>query len=492
LSVNSNQSSLPRTFGAALCALALAAPFTAPLAAETAAPAAAAVSTPATAPRKALSIDEAVAAALATDPGVISANLDALAASAKADAASWKRIPSLSASAGYTRLSELPASDTSLSFMGYNISFPSLPNVFSFGLDMQYPVFTGFRVKENIAISGLQVDAKNLARESAKRALAFDVRRAYWEAVRADYNRSTLEQNLELMRQNSELATRQLGEGVATRADELSAQMRLEQSTEDLADARALQKRAFLTLASLTGEDIAALGISTAAEDAREPFDLSTAPDDTGPAGGPAAGGSTKVDEAALVAEAIARRPETRGAELSRRLAEHGIALARSALYPTVALTGSYTYADPNQRVAFQTDPTLFTGTWALGLMLSYDIGGIPAALDDIKAQGLAAAKAGSDEVRQRNSVAMDVEDCLVALERASRALELTSSMVAQAEENLRVVQGRVAAGTAKDIDLSSARFDLLRIRFAVTNKRIDVLIARADLARATAAEDLK
>jgi hypothetical protein len=64
--------------------------------------------------------------------------------------------------------------------------------------------------------------------------------------------------------------------------------------------------------------------------------------------------------------------------------------------------------------------------------------------------------------------------------------------MVAQAEENLRVVQGRVAAGTAKDIDLSSSKFDLLRMNFAVTNKRIDALIAQADLARATASEDLK
>jgi len=209
LSVNSNQPTLSRALGAALCALALAAP----LAAETAS-------------RKALSIDEAVAAALATDPGVISANLDALAASAKADAASWKRIPSLSASAGYTRLSELPASDTDITLplpaaLGGPVSISTAGplDMFSFGLNLQYPVFTGFRVKENIAISGLQVDAKNLARESARRALVFDVRRAYWEAVRADYNRSTLEQNLELMRQNSELATRQLGEGVATRAD---------------------------------------------------------------------------------------------------------------------------------------------------------------------------------------------------------------------------------------------------------------------------------
>lgn len=432
-----------------------------------------------------LSIDEAVASALAKDPGVISANLDWLSAKSKADSANWKRLPSLSANAGYTRLSDLPASDSEISFDGFTIPFPSLDNAFSFGVNLQYPVFDGFRVKESIAMADLQAQTKDVARENVKRALAFDVRRSYWEVVRAAYNIATLEQNLELMRQSSDLTTRQLGEGVATRADQLASQMRLQQASQDLGDARSQQKRAFLTLASLTGADIATLGVSTAADDAPLPYTLTTKPDES-------AMPSTAPDEAALVDGALARRPETRAAELARRLAEHSIEMSRAALYPTVALTGNFTYADPNQRVPFQTDPLLFTGTWAVGLMVNYDIGGVPAALDDIKAQTLAASKAKSDEARQRNAVVMDVETCIVNLERALRDLGSAQSMVAQADENLRVVQGRVAAGAAKDIDLSSAKFDLLRTNFAVTNKRIDAIIAQADLARATASEEMK
>jgi outer membrane protein TolC len=155
-------------------------------------------------------------------------------------------------------------------------------------------------------------------------------------------------------------------------------------------------------------------------------------------------------------------------------------------------VTGNYVYADPNQRVAFQSDPSVFTGTWSLGLVLSYDIGGLPAVLDDIKAQDLASQKAKSDETRQRNAVVMDVENCLVNLQRAMRDLDSTKAMVGQADENLRVMQDKVAAGSAKDLDLSSAKFDLLRMNFAVTNKLIDALIAEADLSRATASEDLK
>jgi outer membrane protein len=282
------------------------------------------------------------------------------------------------------------------------------------------------------------------------------------------------------MKLNAQLAAQQLGQGVATRADLLAAQMRLEQANEDLGDARSLQKRAFLSLASLMGSDLATLGISTASAEAPLPFELTTTPDASAPGAAP--------DEAALVSAALARRPETRGAELARKLSEHALALSRAALYLTVSLSGNVTVADPNQRAAFQTTDK-FVATGALGLLVSYDIGGIPAALDDIKAQGLAASKAKSDEARQRNAVVMDVENAIVNLDRAGKNLASTMAMVEQARENLRVVQGRVAAGTAKDIDLRSSQFDLLRMEFAVTNKRIDALIAQADLARATASE---
>ncbi len=460
-----------KALAAALGALALAAPLTA---------------------QRALSIDEAVASALATDPGIVSANLDALAAKVKADQTAWKRYPSLSASAGAQYLGEQTA--TSISFGPISATLPAgLNHSFSFGLSLQYPVFTGFRIKETMAIAGLQAQAKDVARESVRRALAFDVRRAYWEATRVSYNRATLEKNLELMKKNSELATRQLGQGVATRADQLAAQMRLEQAAQDLGDARSLQKRAFLTLASLTGEDIAALGLASAPDDAALPFELSTKPDDAALAEGPAAEGPAAVapiDEAALVSKALASRPETRGAELARKLAERSIELSRAALYPTVSLTGNASLADPNQRAIVQSEA--FAASGSLGLMVSYDVGGIPAALDDIKAQGLAADKAKSDERRQRNAIAMDVELCVVNLQRARRDLASTAAMVEQSRENLRVVQGRVAAGSAKDIDLSASEFDLLRMEFAVTNKRIDALIAQADLARAMASEDLK
>ena len=172
-----------------------------------------------------------------------------------------------------------------------------------------------------------------------------------------------------------------------------------------------------------------------------------------------------------LVSKALARRPETRLSSLSIEMGEHAVKQAQGTLYPTVTLTGNYTYADPNQRVPFQTDPTIFTGTWALGIQIGYDLGGLTANLSEIDAQGRALKKTEADGQKLRNSVTLDVRSCMISLERARQDLALTRTTVDQATENLRVAREKLANGTANDLDVLTAQFNLLKVGFAVTNR---------------------
>ena len=201
--------------------------------------------------------------------------------------------------------------------------------------------------------------------------------------------------------------------------------------------------------------------------------------------------GST-LEENDLVSKALARRPETRLSSLSLQMGEHAVKQAQGTLYPTVTLTGNYTYADPNQRVPFQTDSTVFTGTWALGVQIGYDLGGLASNISEIDAQGQALKKTEADAQKLRNSVTLDVRSCMISLERARRDLSLTQGSVDQARENLRVAQEKLANGTANDLDVLTAQFNLLKVGFAVTNRAIDVQIASADLARASAVDEVK
>jgi outer membrane protein len=313
------------------------------------------------------------------------------------------------------------------------------------------------------------------------------VRRAYWEAVRATHNRQTLQKNLELMKASRQLTAHQVTQGTATRADQLAADMRYNQADLDLGDAASLQARAFLVLASLIGNTSVPIALTPQPSDTPAPFTLTTQPED---AVTPTVGQA--LEENDLVSRALAGRAETHASSLSIQMAEHGIKQAQASLYPTVTLLGNYTLADPNQRVPFQTDPAIFTGTWALGLQLSYDIGGLPTNLAECQAQEQALKKTRADAEKQGIAVILDVRTCIINLERARRDIALTRGTVDQAAENLRVAQQKLSAGTANDLDVLTAQFNLLKADFAVTNREIDVQIASADLARAVALDQVR
>ncbi len=438
-----------------------------------------------------LSIVKAAEAALGQNPDVESANWDWLAASAKADAAGFRLYPSLSLSASYQRLSTLPATSVDLPDTSgpgtIRFELPaSLTNVIAFGANLQYPVFAGYRLRETLSIARLIADSKLSGLEMVKRSLLFEVRRSYWEALRTDNAVRTLQKNLELMEVNYSFLSDQVATGSAIRADLLVADTRRKQAEIDLGDAVAQRKRAYLLLASIMGWDLADLQISADPSATQVPLVLSTQADD--PLVPEIAG---VLDDKKLIEMALARRPETRSSVLASQVAEHSARLSAAPLYPTVAITGGYTLADPNPRVAFQTDPWAFTGTWSLGVQLSYDVGGIPANLEEKKAQELGVKKARTDAAKLTTTVVLDVRTCVLNLTRARADLELISDMVAQAEENVRVAQRRYEAGTVNEVSRLSEELALLRAQFAVTNKQIDVQIAAADLARATALETL-
>ena len=191
---------------------------------------------------------DAFTAALSSDARVESATYDWLAAQTKAREAGLKKLPSLSLGAGYTRLSPV---DSTISFSGFTFVLPSLDNSFQLSANLQYPLFSGFRVEESAKLAEVQAQGKEIAAEMIKRSIAFEAQRVYWEAERAQDNVRMLEESLSLAAQSLEITKQQVAHGSAMRADLLTAQMRYDQADMDLGAAAAAEQRSFWTLASL-------------------------------------------------------------------------------------------------------------------------------------------------------------------------------------------------------------------------------------------------
>jgi outer membrane protein TolC len=465
-------------------ALVLAAALIAPLAAQ---------SSP-----KALSVEEAVASGLATDPGILAATLDARAAKFREADARFKMLPSLAVSTGYTRLSaeplpslsgiSLPQSleDEIYQYIKANdIDMNSLLQLFAsptterdVRVDLQYPIFAGFRLQEAAKIAKYQALGKQAATELTHEALAFEIRRAYWESVRAQSNVEAVQKALDLEAFLRDETAKLVDQGMANEADSLAEEARYDQTKLALDETLSGQELAFLMLSSLVGDKNASQGGDVA-------YTLTSVPGSKPPVD--ALKAAEQSDDGALVGRALANRPETRVATITLNALDAARVAARSDLYPTLSLTGSLSYADPDPRI-FPTED-IFNLSWSVGLRLRYDIGGVPGAVERGQAADADLEKARADLAKQRNAIALDVRKCALALKRARNSLELTKGMVAQAEEGARVADQKYGVGMAKHSEVLQAQLALVRAQLAVKGKLIDVEIAQADLERAIGLE---
>jgi outer membrane protein len=437
-----------------------------------------------------LTVEQAVQMALKSNPAVDSALWDWRSASEQAAVASLRRLPSLSLSAGYDRLSELPAVVFAGSIMGtpFQLTLPaSGGNSMAVGAHLQLPLFAGFRLTEAARAAELLAASKEAALEMVKRALTFEVRRAYWQAKLADASVEMLRKNLTVAGEYRDEVHDQVEQGVATLSDQLSADQQYDQAEMALSDAVSMRGQASLLLSSLLGQadvgaEITARTVGPGGLTAPPPYQLLSEPDAQQlPQNAPT------MDTAQVVSEALMDRPETRAANAAVEAARHARLAARGGLYPTLALVGDYLYANPNPRVFPPSGD--FTGTWSVGVHLSFDLGGLPANLAQARSAEDDMRKAQAQARKQQDAVALDVRTTILSLERARRDLEMTRGTVTQAQERLRVARQKYDNGVARHLDVLEAELALIKARFAVTNKQVELQVAAADFARAAALE---
>jgi outer membrane protein TolC len=453
--------------------------------------------TPAASPEpKTLTVDQAVASGLAADPGVSSAALDARAAKYREADARLRVLPSLALSAGYTQLSVEPLPSLS------GVTLPPSVDQYLYensGLvdsllqelaaptsekdvrvDLQYPIFAGLRVREAAEMAKYQALGKAAAAELARYALAFEIRRAYWEAVRAQSNVEALRKALELESVMKDEVAGLSSQGMASDADKLGEDARFDQATLALDDALAGEDLAFLMLSSLVGD-------ADSRSSAAVVYSLASAPGASPPPSELSDAGLSDAGLAALVEKALANRPETRAAAMALDAAAAAGIAAKADLYPSLSIVGNVSYADPDPRIFPVED--IFNLSWSIGARIRYDIGAVPGALERGKAASADLERARADLERQRNAIALDLRRCALALRRARNSLELTRAMVGQAEEARRVAEAKFENGLAKRSEVLQSEMALLRANVAVENKLIDVEIAQADILRAGALE---
>jgi outer membrane protein len=417
-------------------------------------------------PARIVDLADCIKLGLANDPGLRSDDLESVAANARVREMQDQYVPSVALQAGYSRLSDVaPGSMTIDVGVPRQVTFPAAPvNSTVVKLSVQQPLFTGFRIASTIRQAEAVRASAGSDAARTRREVRGAVEEAFWQLAKAKVLASAAgEIEAQVERRLADVKTL-FDQGVATNNDVVQAGMRLQDARIDVNGAASARELARVRLAQLIG-----VPFSTGVE----------IPEDPGAAApAPAPWISDGLD--ALVARALAARPEVAGARSRANAQDAAIDIAHAGRFPSVVLTGDYTLANPNQRVFPQTDQ--FTGTWSVGIMASFDIGKYPLVAAQEEQARTRAAQAREAIRRVSEGVAAEVVRAAIVLNTALQSYASLKTESAQAAENAGFVQERFRQGVALSSTQLDAQTLLTRALLREKAGLYDCLIAKAAL----------
>lgn len=436
--------------------------------------------TPATASAQALTADSVAAAAARTSFDVRARDRDLSAAAAAVDQALVALFPRLTLAASYTRLSDLgpfvlgnsvvapgqapgPIPDNAR-LVNVPLAIPVLSNSTQVSVTLTVPLSDYLlRIPQTLSAADHSRDAARSNLEAARRRAAFDGRITYFQWVRALHQVDVANRTLAQARDHLADVERMVRVGSLAHVDELRAQTQV-------ANAELLVTRAE-SLRDATAERIrAAMHLPDGAE-------LSAGEDLTSDVANPALPPSL----AAMVDEAVSRRPELRALASQRSALDAQSRAARAAWIPNVAAVGQVLDGNPNPRVFPQRDQ--FDATWSVGVSLSYTPNDIAAGVTSSRSLAARAAAVEAQSEALRDALRSDLAQATTSLRESAAALATTARALESAEEAARVRRELFRNGRATTTEVTDAETDLLRARIERENALVDrrVSVARVE-----------
>jgi outer membrane protein len=411
----------------------------------------AAVAAPLTAQDRAVTLAEAIALSVRTQPSMVQAQGEVRTADAQRRNAWGAFLPSVTASSsasdffseGASRIDPITGQLTS-----GNSSNRSVSTSLSASLDL----FTGFR-------RGAEMRAARAGQTQAQAALidtrfqqALTTTNQFFDALAASQLVSVREASVRRAEEQLKVSVAKLRAGSATRSDSLRSLVTLGNAQLDLIRSRTDLATAEANLARLIGEH----GRARAVDDSSFHRIVPVA------------------DTAALRAEAEASSPRIQSALASASAARANVSASRSAYWPSLTLgantawngSRSNDYTLLNQRqVSLQL-------SWSLFNRFDREL-----AITQREASYDVAEATAADE---RRAVEAELTARLAELDAAQAQIAITLTSVAAATEDLRVQQERYRLG-------ASTIVDVLTSQEALNQAEVDVVVARFDYLRAKA-----
>lgn len=402
-----------------------------------------------------ISLDEAVATALANNPLIAVARERVARTEAQVREAAARGLPQVAAEANVSRTRPVEAQFGE----GTVEIVPGTAGAVTGRVTQAIDVFG--RVRTGVDLTEEQERIQRLELSRTERTVIFDTKNAYFNVLRAVSLRDVAQAGVDLAQDRLRLAQAAFEAGTVARFDVASAEVELANRRQALISAAAGIDTSRAALGNV-------MGIPVTQQFSIQPV----TPEVTAPA--------VSLEQA--VETAYSARPEVRAAESAVELQRLAVNLAEKQRLP---LLGAFGQLERNLNPG-----ALGTAeTWRIGVNATWSIwegGAIGARVRQAEAD----FRAAEDTLQQaRLGVGLDVKAALVAVNEAYERVSVAEQGVSLAEEALRLAQVRYQAGISTAVEVRQAELDLIQARTNRVNTVFEYEVAVARLQRAMGQE---
>ena len=359
----------------------------------------------------------------------------------------------------------LAGMQTSLNALGQQIvdAFDTdTRHLFAGSIMLTQPLFMGGAIIAMNKMADISEDMAENSMAARRQATIYKIDQAYWQVVSLHHKKQLAESYLDLVKKLDSDVHKMIDEGVATRSDGLSVDVKVNEAEMTLTkvnDGLVLSRMLLNQLVGLPLNE----QVTLADEQAEQIAVVELVP---------------QLD----VDAAVENRPELKILQNTVDLSKQSTNILRAGNLPQVALTGGYAVSNPNLLNGFQRK---FGGFWNVGVMVRVPLWNWGDVMYKVRAAKGATSIANLELAEARDLIELQVNQSTFKVDEANKKLTMAQSNIQRADENLRMANLGFQEGVITPTTVMEAQTAWLQAQSQKIDAEIEVKLSQVDLQKA-------
>lgn len=332
-------------------------------------------------------------------------------------------------------------------------------NMFAASIMLTQPIFMGGKIVAANKIADLNESLNADALNNQMQNIAFNIDNTYWTVVSLKHKETLATSYLELVKRLREDVQKMIKEGVATKADGLKVDVKVNEAEMQLTQVENGLSLSKMLLCQLCGIQISKDIVL--ADEANENIS------------------SSEYIYTADAESAKENRLELRMLNKALEISKQKTNIVRSEYLPQIALTAGYTVTNPNVYNGFERKSS---GVWNVGVLVKMPVWNWFESKYKIRANKTAASIAQLELEEAQEKIELQVNQGSFKVSEANKRLTMAEKNTEEAEENLRCANVGFKEGVMDVTDVMAAQTAWLQAKSQKIDAEIDVKLSQINM----------